>query len=270
MGIRCVGLSNILVCWLLGAIFLLEGVVFLPAPSFSQDVKSVPKNPAGKVPLPIEKSKANTSGVLGKLPATFIGELPCADCPGIRYQLDLFPDQTFFSRMIYEERNTSFDELGKWEISKDGKTLNLLSSEGPREQWAIHGANTLHKLDANGHEIESKLNFDLHRSDKFAPIEPKLKLRGMYTQTADAALFHECSTGKRWPVATEKDNAALEAAYEKARRGSGEALLVTVQGQVVSRPKMEGEGGQMALIVEKFLTSQPGKTCEDRFEKPAN
>jgi copper homeostasis protein (lipoprotein) len=264
MGIRCVRLANILVSWLVGAILV------FPAVSLSQDVKSVPKNPAGKVPLPLEKSKANASDVLGKLPATFIGELPCADCPGIRYQVDLFPDHTFFSRMIYEERNTSFDELGKWETSKDGKTLNLLSSEGPREQWAIHESNTLHKLDANGHEIESKLNFDLHRSDKFSPIEPKLKLRGMYSYTGDAGLFQECSTGKRWTVATEKDNAALKTAYEKARQGSGEGLLVTVQGQVVSRPKTEGQGGQMALIVEKFLNSEPGKTCEDRFEKRAN
>ena len=167
--------------------------------------------------------------------------------------------------MIYEERNTSFDELGKWETSKDGKTLNLLSSEGAREQWAIHESNTLHKLDANGHEIESKLNFDLHRSEKFSPIEPKLKLLGMYSYTGNAGLFRECSTGKRWPVASEKDDAALKAAYEKARQGSGEGLLVTVQGQVVSRPKTEEQDGQMALIVEKFLNSEPGKTCEDRF-----
>jgi copper homeostasis protein (lipoprotein) len=265
MGIRHLRLSNILVSWLVGTILVLAGAVFLPVASFSQDVKSVPKNPAGKVPLPLEESKANPSGVLGKLPATFVGELPCADCPGIRYQLDLFPDQTFFSRMIYEERNTSFDELGKWDVSKDGKTLNLLSSEGPRGQWAIRETNTLHKLDAEGHEIESKLNFDLHRSDKFSPIEPKLKVRGMYRYMADAGLFQECSTGKRWSVATEKDNAALEAAYGKVRREAGEELLVTVEGQVVSRPKVEGEGNQTALIVEKFLDIEPGKTCADRF-----
>ena len=60
MGIRCVRLANILVSWLVGAILI------FPAVSLSQDVKSVPKNPAGKVPLPLQESKAaDTSGVLG-------------------------------------------------------------------------------------------------------------------------------------------------------------------------------------------------------------
>jgi copper homeostasis protein (lipoprotein) len=265
MGVTPLGFSKIRVSWLVAAILAVDGVVFLPAASFAQNVKSVPKDPAGKVPLPLEKSKSDTSGVLGELPATFLGNLPCADCPGIRYQVDLFPDHMFFSRMIYEQRSTSFDELGKWEISKDGKTLTLLSSEGSREQWAIHQANTLRKLDGEGREIEFKLNYDLHRSDEFSPIEPKLKLRGMYSYMADAGVFKECSTGKRWPVATEKGNASLEAAYAKARRQAGEELLVTVEGQVVSRPKMEGEGAQAALIVDKFLNIEPGKTCADRF-----
>ena len=38
---------------------------------------------------------------LARFPATFEGELPCADCPGIFYHLDLFEDQVFFLRMTY-------------------------------------------------------------------------------------------------------------------------------------------------------------------------
>ena len=34
--------------------------------------------------------------LLGRLPATFTGDLPCADCPGLRYHLNLFADQSFF------------------------------------------------------------------------------------------------------------------------------------------------------------------------------
>ena len=41
------------------------------------------------------------SEALGALPATFVGELPCADCPGIRHQLDLWPDGAFFLRRTY-------------------------------------------------------------------------------------------------------------------------------------------------------------------------
>ncbi len=33
---------------------------------------------------------SGSAGSLGNLPATFTGDLPCADCPGIHYQLELF------------------------------------------------------------------------------------------------------------------------------------------------------------------------------------
>jgi hypothetical protein len=38
------------------------------------------------------------AGPLGTLPATWAGDLPCADCPGIRHQLELCPDQAFCLR----------------------------------------------------------------------------------------------------------------------------------------------------------------------------
>jgi uncharacterized lipoprotein YbaY len=43
-----------------------------------------------------QSAEQATPGALGALPATFAGELPCADCPGIRYQLDLLQDGAFF------------------------------------------------------------------------------------------------------------------------------------------------------------------------------
>jgi NlpE N-terminal domain len=64
---------------------------------------------------------------LGALPATFIGELPCADCPAIRYQLNLYPDRAFFSCMIYLGRgdDTTFDDIGSWIVSSDQSIIVL-------------------------------------------------------------------------------------------------------------------------------------------------
>ena len=64
---------------------------------------------------------------LGELPATFTGVLPCADCPGIRYQLDLFPDRAFYLRRTYLERgpDQGFDLIGSFLIAADGRTLSL-------------------------------------------------------------------------------------------------------------------------------------------------
>jgi heat shock protein HslJ len=107
---------------------------------------------------------------LPALPATFIGTLPCADCPGIRYQLNLNADHSFTSRMTYEERNTSFNEGGRWELSDDGKMLVLHNGRGQAEKFALHGDETLRMLDADGKEINSKFNYDLKRTPEFTPL----------------------------------------------------------------------------------------------------
>ena len=101
-------------------------------------------------------------------PSTFEGTLPCADCPGIRYQLNLQPDHTYSSRMVYEERNTHYDESGTWTL--DGKVLTLHSKAGGTQKYAVRDVETLRQLDTNGKEIESKLNYDLKRARMFVPL----------------------------------------------------------------------------------------------------
>ncbi|HXJ93435.1 MAG TPA: META domain-containing protein [Terriglobia bacterium] len=120
-----------------------------------------------------ESSSENSAGpepTIAGLPATFVGTLPCADCPGIRYQVDLFPDRTFSSRMTYLERATHFDDHGSWQFASDGKTVLLQGSRGAPQKFALPDKDTLRQLDADGHEIGSKLNYDLKRAPAFAPI----------------------------------------------------------------------------------------------------
>jgi copper homeostasis protein (lipoprotein) len=108
---------------------------------------------------------------ISELPATFAGTVPCADCPGIRYQLNLLPDRTFFSRMTYEERKTSLEDHGSWQLAEDGKRLLLRGEHNSNGQFAVRDVDTLRMLDGEGHEIESKLNYDLKRASTFEPIE---------------------------------------------------------------------------------------------------
>jgi copper homeostasis protein (lipoprotein) len=203
---------------------------------------------------------------LGTLPATFAGELPCADCPGIRHQLELWPDQAFFLRRTYLGKgdDASFDDLGSWTVTSDRRTLVLSGSQEVPLQFAIQDGNTLRQLDREGREIATSLNYELRRTQDLPPLEPRLRLRGMYTYIADAGRFTECLTGQYWPVAQELDNAALESAYARAQRQPGEALLVTLQGRVALRPRMEGGGTQLTLVVERFAGLWPGETCGAR------
>jgi len=196
-------------------------------------------------------------------PSSYSGLLPCASCSGIRYTLNLWPDKAFFLRMTYlgkgQGEGDSFYDIGQWGI--DGEILTLMGGKEATQMFAIRDANILRKLDTEGKEIQSKLNYDLTRSKRFEPLEPQLQMRGMYSYMADAGLFQECLTGWRLPVAQSGDNAALEAAYSKARREPGEALLVNLEGTIAIRPKIEGEGTQPTLIVAHFKQIWPDETC---------
>jgi copper homeostasis protein (lipoprotein) len=216
---------------------------------------------------PAAASKSAQTGALANLPGSFIGELPCADCPGIRYHVNLFPDRVFFLRTTHIGRSddAAYDDIGSWVVSSDRAMLLLKGGREAPAMFRIRDENTLRMLNVEGRDIESTLNYDLQRTKNFEPLEPRLAMGGMYRYFADAGLFTECLTRRRWPVAQEKENAALESAYTKGRLTAGEELLVSLEGQVALRPKMEGQGTQPSLVVERFVGIWPGEKCAARF-----
>lgn len=94
------------------------------------------------------------------------------------------------------------------------------------------------------------------RFDETAPMT------GMYSYMAEAAMFVECRTGRRFPVAAEGDNAALEGAYLAELFVPGDPLLAVVEARVDKRPRMEGPGEEDQLIVETFLEIRPAESCD--------
>ena len=106
-------------------------------------------------------------------PATYTGDLPCADCPGISYHLNLFPDQTFAMRRMYQGRFGRFDAAGRWARSSDGALL-MLKGENEVTLLSLRDAETLRVLDRNGSEIRSNLNVDLKRAAAVVPLDVPL------------------------------------------------------------------------------------------------
>ena len=79
---------------------------------------------------------------------------------------------------------------------------------------------------------------------------------------ADAATMTFCAGGRRLPVAMEADYKALETAYRRAGPEPGQALLVSVQGSIESRPSAEESAPQQAtLVVRRFINLWSGETC---------
>ena len=205
------------------------------------------------------------TSLVGVALVTYMGVLPCADCPGIRYTLNLWGDGVFFLRITYlgkgEDEGTSFDDIGRWALAADSATLVLHGGREAPLKFAVRSADVLRKLDLEGKESDSRLNYDLVRAEHVQSLEPRLALRGMYSYFADAGVLRECLTEKRIPVVQEGENRTLEAAYLKARRQPGEPLLVNLEGRIVIRPRVEGVGEQHMLVVERVINLWPGETC---------
>lgn len=202
---------------------------------------------------------------LGALPASFQGDLPCADCEALRYRLNLFADHSYFLGTEYVGRKDGQHyDLGMWSLAPDGRTLTLKGSREPAESFRVVDARSLRKLAQDGRDIESTLNYTLTRRAAFEPIEPRLTMRGMYMHFADSGSFAECRTGQRWSVAQLEDNAALERAYLAARQEPKQELLVVVDGEVRLLPPMEGKGTRPTLVVRRFIEVRPKETCGPR------
>ncbi|MCX9156292.1 YbaY family lipoprotein [Niveibacterium sp. 24ML] len=207
----------------------------------------------GAVPKP-------AAGIAG-LPASFEGTLPCADCEGTRWHLDLLADQSYRLRIEYLGKADAkpFDQIGKWTYRGKPAVLRLNSGSSDVELFTLTADGALTKLDRQGKPIASTLNYTLKRLPAYTPFEPRLVLTGMYRYLADAGVIELCSTGQTLPVATEGDNAALERAYSAARREPGTAYLVSIEGRIAERAPMEGSGTRSTVVVDRFIELMPGR-----------
>lgn len=207
-------------------------------------------------------------GELADLPATFRGTLPCADCPGIDYHLNLFPDGSYYLRTRYGDRpDGTFDDIGRFLLSSDGALVSLHGGREAALRFSIDNVDSLRLMGVDGTIIVSDLNYSLRRQAVLEPFAPRLTLRGMYRYMADAARFSECLTGRDMPVAMEADNVTLERAYLEARVAPGAPVMVSVDGQIAQRMPMEGPGPTDMLVPERFIGVFPGATCDPPVER---
>ena len=199
-------------------------------------------------------------------PIHFLGLLPGANCKS-QYQIDLFEDHTYFIRNTCfkggESKSVQSDNIGLWHVDSEKKQLILRGTQKRDLFFTVLDSKTIEKQDNTGKKIDSNLNYKLKSSQTVHTLEPKVLMQGMYQYMADAALFKECMTGVKLPVLFEKDNLVLEHVYNKDKKEAGALLKIQVEGTIVQRPKMEGNGMQAHLLVERFIKTMPNEDCEN-------
>lgn len=196
-----------------------------------------------------------------RLPASFRGVLPCADCPGLSHHLDLWPDNVFHLRREWLERGLVRDDLGRWRYEPARRALVLIGGAEMPLHYEVIGPAELRQLDLQGNPIDSPLDYGLRSDGTLTPTELATFFGGTLRYMADAASFIECLTGRRYPVAFEADWPSAERAYLAAVAEPGGPLHTTFDGLLVERPKMDGEGTEPTLVVTRFIGVWPNQGC---------
>jgi uncharacterized lipoprotein NlpE involved in copper resistance len=203
-----------------------------------------------------------------KLPATFKGTLPCADCEGIRYHLDLWPDGVFHLRHTYLGTPIVADYRGRWHKDPSRAIILLYGGHESLLQFEVKGPYTIRLLDQQGRPIQSSLPYELTSDGTLTPTDLSLELRGMFRYMADAAHFEDCLTGRSYPVAMEGDYIQLERAYlEAAKPEPGAPLMASFEGDITRRRAMDGDALIPTVVVRRFIGVWPGQRCERAMSK---
>lgn len=132
--------------------------------------------PTEPEPKPAPAPAADPTGFPVKLPASFSGVLPCADCPGLKYALEFHEDGTYRLRTTYLEKGPDHkglnaDDSGAWQLVSYGARVTLRNDQNKTSTFVIKDADTLRLVDDTGAEFKSKLNYDLKRDPAYAPID---------------------------------------------------------------------------------------------------
>lgn len=217
---------------------------------------------AAEPPETDSEQEPDPGGSLAERSTLFEGTLPCSDCPGVRYQLLLRPDSVYFLRRSYLGPDiVDQDDIGRWHLDANLRLVRLRGNSEDRLVFKVVSPDTLRPVSGEAAHAMSDTGATLVRREESATFEPRLLMRGMFTYMADAALFRECASEWRIPVAMEADYGALEEAYSGTAVEPGSPLLAEIEGRVTTRPATDREGFEEVVVVERFDGIWPGETC---------
>ena len=187
---------------------------------------------------------------------SFSGTLPCADCPGIHYHINLYRDGRFEARQEYLERSKVEIVKGVWLLEK--RNLHLVNQQQTLPAFHFLSNNQLTMLDLSGKPVSSNLNYQLQRESEFKKLDTRQAMLGLYQLQDNLATFTSCRTGDTLSVANTQFHLPVMRQYQQDERYKGKAVIATLQGR-----RGQDEQQQM-LFIDKFEQFWPGAICPDQ------
>ncbi len=189
---------------------------------------------------------------------TFSGTMPCADCPGISYHINLFRDGRFAVRQEYLERNQISIVRGIWLLDK--RSLHLVNQQQTLPAFHFVSNSQLAMLDLNGKPITTNRNYQLQRETEFRKLDTRQAMLGLYQLRDNQASFVSCRSGDTLSVANTQFHLPVMRQYQQDERLKGNAVIATLVGR-------RGQDEQAnTLFIDKFEQFWPGAVCPDQVQ----
>ncbi len=260
----CWGMSFPALCLLI-SLFLMSACI-----PQHQGQSTSPQGPS-RLPHPESKIQIPAQFSVSSLPATYKGNLECPDCEGIRVHLNIRPDGTFEIKRVWRsggrDGNPVIDH-GTWNLSPDKSTITLTINNRIMGSFKMVSEACMVPADL-AQAPTPETEWSLCRAESLEPIQKTVQMRGLYSYMADLGMFRDCDTGERYPVATEKDNMALEQAYLNTEHGIAEPLVARFEGHVTTRPAMEGSRMDKVVVVDRFIEMTSARSCKAPVSAPS-
>lgn len=200
-----------------------------------------------------------------RLPASFLGTLPCADCDGIRHHLDLWPDRVYqLSRewLGRPEGPVRRDELGRWYADPERGAIVLYGASEMPLFWQVTAPDRLRQMDMQGNPIVSQLDDDLISDGRLKPTDlERLFLSGEALLGPDGPALRVCLTGQVFLLESGGDFPALAAAVEAGRESPETPLLVSLEARITQPTPGLAPAFPRATVL-RFNRAFPGEPCQ--------
>ncbi|MBK8552392.1 MAG: copper resistance protein NlpE N-terminal domain-containing protein [Ignavibacteria bacterium] len=136
------------------------------------------------------KEEVNNGAVV-QISGSYNGIIPCADCEGINYELELKEDFTYRERMIYLGKQVRpFTLTGKWKLEGINKVI-LYKQSDEMSQFEFSKGDLI-MLDGSGERIEGPMadKFILRPGGVQLPGDPYSDTTSTTSDSASKKLIH--------------------------------------------------------------------------------
>lgn len=183
---------------------------------------------------------------------SFTGILPCQNCPGVQYHINVMRDGTFAARREYIDRNKIEIIQGQWHL--DQRNLHFTSSQGQLPSFMFGSNRHITLLDIAGKPIVSAENQTLTRLQDFTKLDTRLPMLGLYQVANNQARFTDCYTGVQHEIAMTQHHLPMMRSYQADPALQGKPIIATLTAR--QNPEQAN-----VLFVDRFDQFWPGANC---------